>query len=331
MRIAQLVVVAVPRVELVEVDELPAERARGERLRLVGARVSTEPRIRVSALLSWRDRILLCRHEKPGQEYWLLPGGGVNSGESLVDALRRELVGGDRDRRRDPGRGADRDRRLDRARAQLRGEARRPHHLLGRSRGPVARGGHLGRRRRARPPAVHARGARRDRAPSADPAVPGPLAARAIRPSTWALCGRRNGRREPCAHARPRRAARRQPAVVPASIRRAVAGALLGDAAVCYLEAPRAAVALVGSALRRGGAGGRRSPTSTGRCGRSGAASASSRSPRRAPEPRCRRVLGAEGGGGAVVRPGDVASAARRSGARSCAGCSTTRGGPGWR
>ncbi len=51
-----------------------------------------EPRIRVSALLRWRDRVLLCRHEKPGKEYWLLPGGGVNSGESLVDALRRELA-----------------------------------------------------------------------------------------------------------------------------------------------------------------------------------------------------------------------------------------------
>jgi ADP-ribose pyrophosphatase YjhB (NUDIX family) len=50
-----------------------------------------EPRIRVSAILRWRERILLCRHEKPGKEYWLLPGGGVNSGESLVDALHREL------------------------------------------------------------------------------------------------------------------------------------------------------------------------------------------------------------------------------------------------
>ena len=49
------------------------------------------PRIRVSAILRWRGRVLLCRHEKPGKEYWLLPGGGVNSGESLVDALHREL------------------------------------------------------------------------------------------------------------------------------------------------------------------------------------------------------------------------------------------------
>jgi ADP-ribose pyrophosphatase YjhB (NUDIX family) len=51
-----------------------------------------EPRIRVSAVLRWEGRVLLCRHEKSGRgEYWLLPGGGVNAGESLVEALRREL------------------------------------------------------------------------------------------------------------------------------------------------------------------------------------------------------------------------------------------------
>jgi ADP-ribose pyrophosphatase YjhB (NUDIX family) len=50
-----------------------------------------QPRIRVSAVLRWQDGILLCRHEKHGREYWLLPGGGVHSGESLVQALRREL------------------------------------------------------------------------------------------------------------------------------------------------------------------------------------------------------------------------------------------------
>jgi ADP-ribose pyrophosphatase YjhB (NUDIX family) len=51
-----------------------------------------EPRIRVSAILRWHERMLLCRHEKGEKQYWLLPGGGVNSGESLVDALHRELA-----------------------------------------------------------------------------------------------------------------------------------------------------------------------------------------------------------------------------------------------
>jgi ADP-ribose pyrophosphatase YjhB (NUDIX family) len=50
-----------------------------------------EPRIRVSAILRWRGRILLLRHEKAGSEAWLLPGGGVKSGESLLRALQREL------------------------------------------------------------------------------------------------------------------------------------------------------------------------------------------------------------------------------------------------
>jgi ADP-ribose pyrophosphatase YjhB (NUDIX family) len=51
-----------------------------------------EPRIRVAAILRWEGRVLLLRHEKPSGEVWLLPGGGVRVGESLVSALHRELL-----------------------------------------------------------------------------------------------------------------------------------------------------------------------------------------------------------------------------------------------
>ncbi|HSI97307.1 MAG TPA: NUDIX hydrolase [Gaiellaceae bacterium] len=45
----------------------------------------------MSAILRWRGRILLLRHEKGDDEVWLLPGGGVQTGESLLRALQREL------------------------------------------------------------------------------------------------------------------------------------------------------------------------------------------------------------------------------------------------
>ena len=50
-------------------------------------------RIRVAcAAVDGEGRMLLVRHRKAGREYWLLPGGGVEAGETLVEAARRELV-----------------------------------------------------------------------------------------------------------------------------------------------------------------------------------------------------------------------------------------------
>lgn len=51
-----------------------------------------EPRIRVCAILRREEKILLCRHQKEGRDNWLLPGGGVQLGESLSDALQREVT-----------------------------------------------------------------------------------------------------------------------------------------------------------------------------------------------------------------------------------------------
>ena len=48
-------------------------------------------RVRVAGLLRVSDSILLVEHEKAGRTYWLLPGGGVRTGERAADALRREL------------------------------------------------------------------------------------------------------------------------------------------------------------------------------------------------------------------------------------------------
>jgi 8-oxo-dGTP diphosphatase len=49
-------------------------------------------RIRVGVLV-WRDgEVLLVRHEKGGRSYWLVPGGGVDTGETMVAAAARELL-----------------------------------------------------------------------------------------------------------------------------------------------------------------------------------------------------------------------------------------------
>lgn len=49
-------------------------------------------RIRVSGLLVRNGTLLLVSHKKKDDEYWLLPGGGVDPGETLVEALKREFL-----------------------------------------------------------------------------------------------------------------------------------------------------------------------------------------------------------------------------------------------
>ena len=49
------------------------------------------PRIRVAAVIVKDEALLLVRHVKGERTYWLLPGGGVEHGESAGDALVREM------------------------------------------------------------------------------------------------------------------------------------------------------------------------------------------------------------------------------------------------
>lgn len=51
-----------------------------------------EPRIRVAGILVKEDKILFVKHKKNGEEYYLLPGGGVDFGESFEAALKREFM-----------------------------------------------------------------------------------------------------------------------------------------------------------------------------------------------------------------------------------------------
>lgn len=50
-----------------------------------------EPRVRVALVVREDDRILLLRQMKAGRSYWLLPGGGLNWGETISEAIDREL------------------------------------------------------------------------------------------------------------------------------------------------------------------------------------------------------------------------------------------------
>ena len=49
-------------------------------------------RVRVAGLIEDDDgRILFVRQRKKKKDYWLLPGGGVEFGETAIEALEREM------------------------------------------------------------------------------------------------------------------------------------------------------------------------------------------------------------------------------------------------
>ena len=51
------------------------------------------PVIAVGAIIRHRDRLVLIRRDQePARGYWTFPGGAVELGESLEDAVRREVL-----------------------------------------------------------------------------------------------------------------------------------------------------------------------------------------------------------------------------------------------
>ena len=50
-------------------------------------------RVRVAGILmNDRNEVLLANHRKNNKSYWLFPGGGVEYGEGVEEALKREFV-----------------------------------------------------------------------------------------------------------------------------------------------------------------------------------------------------------------------------------------------
>lgn len=50
-----------------------------------------EMKIRAAGLILHKNTLLMVKHVKKRRSYWMLPGGGIKVGESIKEALRREL------------------------------------------------------------------------------------------------------------------------------------------------------------------------------------------------------------------------------------------------
>lgn len=48
-------------------------------------------RIRIGVIIVRDDKILLIEHVKNGHSYWLIPGGGLNYGETIEECAKREM------------------------------------------------------------------------------------------------------------------------------------------------------------------------------------------------------------------------------------------------
>jgi 8-oxo-dGTP diphosphatase len=58
----------------------------------LAARATDRPRVRVAALMTLGGRVVTVRHRAGSSVYHLLPGGGVDWGETLETALLREIA-----------------------------------------------------------------------------------------------------------------------------------------------------------------------------------------------------------------------------------------------
>lgn len=50
-----------------------------------------QPRVRVGVVIPQDDQILLVRHRKGDKTYWMLPGGGLDAGETFAVCAEREV------------------------------------------------------------------------------------------------------------------------------------------------------------------------------------------------------------------------------------------------